>query len=379
MSRAAGRLRLFARALPRLVLQRAGRLLGHRQRPAEVRRILIAHHLLLGDTLMLTALLAKLRARYPAAAIAMTCPVPFVALYSGKPYAVEALPFNPHDAGTVSAILANGPYDLALVPGDNRHAWLALAAGSRWIVAHAGDTPDWKNWPVDESVNYPDTPTAWSDMAAQLADGPAAAPFRASDWPMPAARSFALPDQPYVVLHPGASTPLKHWPAARWTQLADWLASRGLRPIWSAGAKEAAVVAAADPQQRYASYAGQLDLAQMSRLIANANALVCPDTGIAHLGRVVGTPTLALFGPGSSVISGAGEFWRQCPFVALTERDFPCRDQTVLFRRHKDWIRRCGRSTRECGHARCMDALGFERVHDALQGLMANGKALGKL
>jgi hypothetical protein len=36
-----------------------------RRRPAMPRRILVLHRLLLGDTLMVTALLAKLRARFP--------------------------------------------------------------------------------------------------------------------------------------------------------------------------------------------------------------------------------------------------------------------------------------------------------------------------
>ena len=36
-----------------------------RRRPAAPRRILVLHHLLLGDTLMVTALLAKLRERHP--------------------------------------------------------------------------------------------------------------------------------------------------------------------------------------------------------------------------------------------------------------------------------------------------------------------------
>jgi hypothetical protein len=75
------------------------------------------------------------------------------------------------------------------------------------------------------------------------------------------------------------------------------------------------------------------------------------------------------------VISGAGEFWRDCPYVALTEPDFPCRDQRILFRRRKDWIRRCGRGASECSHARCMDALGIERVQEALRRLMPKGQA----
>ena len=43
-----------------------------RRRPQVPRRILVLHYLLLGDTLMVTALLAKLRAQFPSAEIVMT-------------------------------------------------------------------------------------------------------------------------------------------------------------------------------------------------------------------------------------------------------------------------------------------------------------------
>jgi 3-deoxy-D-manno-octulosonic-acid transferase len=45
-----------------------------RKYPVKIRRVLLAHHLLLGDTLMLTPLISKLRARYPEADIVMTAP-----------------------------------------------------------------------------------------------------------------------------------------------------------------------------------------------------------------------------------------------------------------------------------------------------------------
>ena len=67
---------------------------------------------------------------------------------------------------SVSAIIASGPYDLGIVAGDNRHAWLALAAGCRWIVGHAGDVPAWKNWPLDEGRPYPAEPAAWADLVS---------------------------------------------------------------------------------------------------------------------------------------------------------------------------------------------------------------------
>src|SRR5258706_1574546 len=166
---------------------------GKRQRPEQPRRILIAHHLLLGDTLMLTALLAKLRERYPTAEIVMTVPQPFLALFSGRPYGVRTLGWNPRDAESVARLLRDGDYDLALVPGDNRHAWLAQAMGARWIVAFAGDRPGYKSWWIDDLHDYPRVPGTWFDINATLVDGPAPRPFRNEDWPAPAVEPFRSP------------------------------------------------------------------------------------------------------------------------------------------------------------------------------------------
>jgi ADP-heptose:LPS heptosyltransferase len=154
MSRLSGRVRIFARALPRLALKPL------RRKPQVLKRILIAHHLLLGDTLLLTPLVAKLRAQHPGAQIVLTCPKPIVPLYAGRPFGIEVIPFDPRDFRSVNAVLRSGPYDLGIVAGDNRHAWLALAAGCRWIVGHAADTPAWKNAPLDEAVPYPDVAAA---------------------------------------------------------------------------------------------------------------------------------------------------------------------------------------------------------------------------
>ena len=173
-SRFAGRATAVARAL----------LLRRRARAApDPQRILVAHHLLLGDTLMLTPLLKKLRTLHPHADIAMTVPVPIVPLYATQPYGVRALPFDPRHSA--AALYAEPPFDLAFVPGDNRYAWLAAAMRARWIVAFDGDRPAAKSWPVDALVAYPDRPAAWGDLVAHIVDGPAPAPYRTSEWRAP--------------------------------------------------------------------------------------------------------------------------------------------------------------------------------------------------
>ena len=335
--------------------------------PVAPRNVLIAHNLLLGDTLMLTALVAKLAAL--GARVTLLASPAAAPLYATRPYGTRALPFRPADSATTRALLDEGPFDLAIVPGDNRYSWLAAAMGAQHIVAHAGDRPWSKDWFVDRTRPYPGEPAAWSDMVAGLVDGPDPAPYRRGDWRAPPCAPFQAPHRPYAVLHLGASTPLKRWPAERWMALAQALEARGMQPVWSAGRGEESLVAEADPQARYASHAGKLDLPQLWHLLAGARLLVAPDTGISHLGRVTWTPTIALFGPGSAVICGNGRFWRETPWRAVTREAFPCRDQRILFRREIEWVRRCGRSTSECRRALCMEAVDVDQVLEAAAGL----------
>jgi len=360
MSRFAGRASVVARAL--LLRRRA------RAMPADPQRILVAHHLLLGDTLMLTPLLKKLRTLHATADIAMTVPAPIAPLYATRPYGVRTLPFDPRHSA--SALYDEAPFDIAFVPGDNRYAWLAAAMRARFIVAFDGDRPPAKNWPVDDLVPYPRQPAAWGDLVAQLIDGPPPAPYRRDEWQAPPHGDFGLPPQRYAVLHVGASSPLKQWSAARWRDIAEWLAARGIAPVWSAGAHERAIVDAIDPAHRHRSFAGALDLAQLWHLLAGADLLVALDTGVAHLGRIVGVPTVTLFGPGSAVLCGAGDFWRDAAYRAVTIEPFACRDQRVLFKRDVEWVRRCGRSVAECPQHLCMPAITVDAVQQAIASLL---------
>jgi len=365
------------RVLPRALARRFLRL-QRRERPAAPRRILVAHHLLAGDVFMLAPLLAKLRARHADADIAMTVRPALAPLFSARPYGARAIAYDPRDASTLDRLFGEPGFDLALVPGDNRYGWLAAAAGARWIVAFSGDRPGYKSWPVDQSRPYRAQPAAWSDMAADLADGLPAAPYQVGDWPAPACAAFDAPKSPYAVLHVEASTPLKHWNDARWLALAERIAARRIQPVWSAGPGGEAMLGRIDPAGRFPALGHRLDLAQLWHLVARAALLVCPDTSVMHLGRLTGAPTVALFGPSSAPLFGPGEFWRLAPYRAVTIGDFPCRDQSRLFKREIAWIRRCQRTVPECAARTgmglpvplCMQAIEVDAVERAAAELL---------
>lgn len=330
----------------------------------DYRRILVAHHLLLGDTVLLTPLLAKLRQRYPQAGIWMTVPPAFVPLYEGRPYGVCVMPFSPRDTGTLRPWLDLGGFDLAFVPGDNRHAWLARALGARCIVALAGDGKRWKDWQVDRQVPWPSTAATLAEAFAALVDGPEPPPYAPAQWP--AAALAELPPQPYGVLHLSARNPLRRWPAAYWREVAAALRQNGLRVVWSVAPGEAALLETVGPEATDERIAGTLSLPGLRGLLAGARLLVTVETGIAHLCRLTGTPSVVVFGQGNPALHGNEPFWRQAsPMRPAFVSDVPCRDGQRLFGRLLPWVRRCDRSPQQCDRPVCIEAVSPEQVLSA--------------
>ena len=358
--------------------------LARREAHAVPRRILIAHSLLLGDTIMLAPLLKKLRTRFPEAEIVMTCKPAFLPLFVSRPYGVRALPFDPRDTGSFFALFRERGFDLALLPADNRLSWLARGLDSRWIVAFEGDHPAYKNWLIDEFRHFPDHAMALGDLFAEyLVDGPAPLPYDTTDWGAPPADSFPLPPVPYCILHLGAGTRLRYWEPEKWRALIEEAQLAGMTPVLTAGPGEEALIGRIDAEGRHRSFAGTLSLPQMWRLLSGARMVVCPDTGVGHLARLAGAPTVVLFGPGSATLVGGGEFWRNVPERKVTIANFSCRDENLVFRRYLSWAGHCGRNPVQCGRrvgddrvqqenspAKCMIALTADMATEAMESLL---------
>ncbi len=365
MSKFTARLYQFSRALPRLCLKPF-----QKKKPENIKSVLVAHNLLLGDSVMLAPLLSKLRQRYPGAKIVLLCKKPFLSLLAKNPWGVQVYPYAPSDAQTVRQIVRSGPYDLAFVPGDNRYSWLALAAGARWIVGHREAKPTWRSWPLHQALPYPDLPMSWGDAMAAMAEGdaPASEPWL-SDTPAP------FVGKPYVVLHVGASNPTRFWPSEHWLEVAQWLEAQGYTPVWSGGASEQHLVHAADPDARFLSFAGKLSLDQLLALLEGAACLVCADTGVAHVAKLVNTPTITLYGPGNPIAFGPGAYWANNAIISAGFHVIPCRDQQTLFSRRVDWLHRCGRNEKTClnfhnGYSACMQSIHPEEIKNAIRKLM---------
>ena len=365
-------LRPSPRTATRLLLGRlvAQELLRPRRLIIPPRRILISlYYKGLGDTLLLTPLIAALRQRYPGAELVLTLPKDHLSLYANRPYGVEPIALDIRDRETVRLIREKGPYDLAVIPGENRQAWLARAVGARWIRGFDGG-----NWryrlPVDELVPYPAQLEPFSDLWARLAGPLSDQRYSLGDWPPPEKDGAYEPpiNTRYAVLHVGASSTARLWGSRQWRILAETVESSGLCVVFTTGPGQGYLLREIDPTQRWIQYPGTLSLVGMWHLLKGARLCVVPDTGIAHMAKITQTPTVVLFGQCDPRLYDPGRFWANMSYKSVTIGGLLCRDQQWFARRPGVWgdLRRCMRTLEECRHdKRCMEDLGVDLVATA--------------
>jgi ADP-heptose:LPS heptosyltransferase len=101
----------------------------------------------------------------------------------------------------------------------------------------------------------------------------------------------------YAVVHPGAASPPRRWPADHFARVVDALAARGLRVVLTGTAKEEEVAAsvAAAAQADTLNLAGRTSLGALAALVDDARLVVSNDTGVAHLADALATPSVVVF------------------------------------------------------------------------------------
>jgi ADP-heptose:LPS heptosyltransferase len=101
----------------------------------------------------------------------------------------------------------------------------------------------------------------------------------------------------YIAVHPGAGTPFKDWGEENWRSLIIALRASGSPiVITGSGAEESALAQRlAGSATGITNLAGRTDWEDFARVIANADAVICPDTVTAHLAALFHIPTVVIF------------------------------------------------------------------------------------
>lgn len=157
-------------------------------------------------------------------------------------------------------------------------------------------------------------------------------------------------EEPYVVVHPGASVLARAWAPERNAELVEALSDAGWRVAVTGSPSERKLTAyVAGTHAR--DLGGTTDLAQLATVLEGAVAVVVGNTGPAHLAAAVGTPVVSLYAP--TVPAARWRPWR-VPHAILNEA-VPC----------------AGCRARTCpvpGHP-CIDELPLSAVLDAVERL----------
>lgn len=254
-----------------------------------VTRVLVLRALGLGDFLTGLPALRAVRRGFPGARLTLAAPAVLEPLAALSGAVDELLPAEP-----LGPVAADAP-DVAVNlhgRGPESHRVLLATRPRRLIafenpaVPESRGLPEWlpEEHEVDRWCRLLDQCGVTAIRTQLRLATPAVEP--------PAAAAGA------TLIHPGAASPARRWPAERWAEVARAELRAGRRVAISAGPSEvelAAQVAALAGLGAESIVAG--DLLELAAAAAAARLVACGDTGVAHLATALGTPSIVLFGP----------------------------------------------------------------------------------
>ena len=127
-----------------------------------------------------------------------------------------------------------------------------------------------------------------------------------------------------IVLHIGAGTSAKRWPAEHWRRLVACLSAERNAHValvgTSSDTQTARAILGASAAANVADWTGRFSVDELAAVLQEADVLVGADSGPAHLAAAVGTAVIALFSGTNSV-----EQWQPRGKCVRTLRaDVPC-------------------------------------------------------
>jgi ADP-heptose:LPS heptosyltransferase len=245
-------------------------------------RVVVLRNLGLGDLLTGIPGLRALRRAYPDHDVVLVAPAPLAelaALAGAADRVVSSMPLDRVDVGV--NLHGRGP---------ESHRVVLEALPARLVAFEHADVPESRGmprWRADEHEV-----ARWCRLLRESAIPADEGDLRIAVEPL-GVRGATL-------IHPGAASGSRRWPAERFAAVARAEREAGREVLVTGGPDEvrlARTVADCADLSESAVRAGETSLVELAGLVAAAGRVVCGDTGVAHLATAVGTPSVVLFGP----------------------------------------------------------------------------------
>ncbi len=259
----------------------------------------------LGDALMARPFTFALSHAFPQARVTAVGPAPLLDLLAADGLWERAASLQ-DPAAALAAVRAERPEAALICPPSFSSAWFAWRSGAHARVGFRGDMRDAL---LTHAIARPERGelhlsreylSLLEALGSKLAvEVPRLLPPASA---LDAARTLSG-DGPYAILGPGAVYgPAKRWPAERFAAVARAFRDQGWRVLVSGAQGDLEVC---EEVTRLAgdgivNLAGRTSLVIQTALCANARAVVCNDSGLAHLSAATGAPTVCIFGSTSS-------------------------------------------------------------------------------
>jgi len=114
---------------------------------------------------------------------------------------------------------------------------------------------------------------------------------------------FVRPEEPFVIIGPGAANHLKRWASENFAKLSDALTQQyGWKIVFVGDANDRDIVEKITTQKKFPALnlAGKTTLLQLAALLEKSSLAIVNDSAIMHLASYLNIPVLALFGPTDS-------------------------------------------------------------------------------
>lgn len=136
------------------------------------------------------------------------------------------------------------------------------------------------------------------------------------------ARELGFRPTRYVILHPGASTPVRNWTEDGWVDLARRTVADGAVPVLTGlGPEQDAVTAAiAEAVPGAVDLCSRVSWRELVALIGDATTVYCVETSVGHLAGALGVPSVAIYGGMQNPVQ-----WKPVGRrVGLVTHELPC-------------------------------------------------------
>ncbi len=329
-------------------------------------KILLIRLSSIGDIVLTTPLIRRLRAAFPSAQIDYVVKEGFADLLRHHPALdrIYTVPMSARraDLSALHQELKRNQYDTVLDLHKNfRSLYLSRGLGRRYKkrLRKYGIR---RFLLVKTGINLYDTVVPvyqrYLDVAAGLG---LADDDKGSELFLPQQIADSLPDDvadflqqgEFIALAPGAGFATKRWPVERFAAVAREILAQGNRCCILGSPTEQKLAGQIREQAPgCADFTGRLSLLESAHVVGKARRLLTNDSGLMHIAEAMGTPVVALFG---STVRELGFFPFLPGSVVIENSSIACRPCSHI-----------GRTACPKGHFLCMKSLDVSRVVQAL-------------